>query len=59
MGFQFTLRPGGPSSPGDPGSPGSPADTSKQNLFTLELYIHVCVFVGVGVLHLKSNTLSF
>ena len=46
MGFWFTLRPGGPSSPGDPGSPGSPADTLKQNLFTLKLYIYVCVLCG-------------
>lgn len=47
MAFQLTLRPGGPSSPGDPGSPGSPADISKQNLFTLKLYLHrgVCVWV--------------
>lgn len=61
MGFQLTLRPGGPSSPGDPGSPGSPADTSKQNLLTLRLYsyIDVCVFVGVGVLNFKGNTFSF
>lgn len=56
-GFLFTLRPGGPSSPGDPGSPGSPADTLKQNLFTLKLYIYVCVLCG-GLTFQKQCTLT-